>query len=387
MALGKADYFATLVWGPRDQETRNLPMSRVMLSRIYRANCTTGDDSNLDVAGDVQELKRVTGMVVRYSKYDHHAGLAREVYHVQLPPALAAIIYATKSEVWREGLVNILTGLPIGHTEIAAYHRRLLAEATLRNAGSPEEVFLSYLNSMSVEQFRIKSANIASCDAWLDNLREQWQDALIRKPKYVAEAYEREYIYAKGALDRILSYPLSVYQISDRSPRLFGHGGWPTLHRELRHRLLPDLYEVDLSSAHLAIFAMLAGVRSVQAFLAKGDSIWPYLCAQCDLSFTADTKAALKILLYEILFGCLEHRLFFPKGKLTWVLLEPFTKEVQMRFLAVPLIRDILAARKQMLDEIGAKGGMVGADGRMIEIIKGSRKQNIRGMDAKSVLA
>ncbi|HEX2950850.1 MAG TPA: hypothetical protein VHV83_15000 [Armatimonadota bacterium] len=383
--------FCYLIWGPRDLETDNIPMSRVMLNRVYRADSSATDNNNLEVSDDLDDLAKTTGMTIRYSGYDRRGHRAREVYHVQLPPALAEIVYRRRTALWREGLINVVTGESVTHEDVVAYHQRMLVEATIRNASSPEIEFITYMNAHTPSQFRLKHENIAACYALLDEEWLQWKKAEATESEKVVEAYHNEYVYAKWALDRILFYPLTVYQISDRSPRLFGRGGWPTLPRELRRRLLPDLYEVDLAAAHLAIFARLGNVDSALEFLASGRSVWPYLCEQLGLPYTDDVKAALKIVTYEILFGCQEHRLFFPKGKLTLTLLRPLTTEVKARFRALPFVRDLLDARKRLLDQIKADGGMADAYGQWIQIVRGSRAKNgnqaVRGVDSKSVLS
>jgi len=370
--------FGYLLSAYRDEDTGNIPLSTVIVSRIYARDNQVERNTNITVDRDIRAIEALTGCTIKLTKYDKRKGLAREVYLFQLSPEMAEVLYpADAASVLRAGLVNLVTGKLISEKDRAEYAAARLAEIDARNAACPiaeHQVWMHYLNhDIGKPHFRLKPEHIADAVLYTETLDDPDQQE-----------------YARRALVHLLTEPHTLYAWSkqERSPRMFGQGiGWPTINKEMRKRLLPDLLEFDLASCHLAVFAQLGQVQSVVDFLASGQELWRYLAGQIELLYSEEVKAVLKVLVYEIVYGCLVHRLFFPKGKLTRKMLSPFTAAVRAKFLAIPMIVDLLAARQAMLAAIRKAKGATDGYTRWIAMARGNKANGERSVDAKSVLS
>lgn len=365
-----------LMNGPTDPDTGNRPLSAVIISRLYRNDNTIDRDSHINIAKDVMRLAELTGCTIRYTGYDKKNKRAREVWNFVLSPEVSALIFEEDTPMaWREGMVNLITGKLITPKERSEWWARRLAQADAKNAQCGHEegrIWLDYMNHcVTPEMLRPGLENVLQAEHYINSLVD-----------------DEERQYAHRALESILILPHMPYEWSERSLRLFGKGYNPqNITGEIRQLLWPDLYELDLSSCQLAIFAEVCDVPEVKAFLKSGQKIWPYLAAYCGVPLTKATKAVLKIVLYQVIFGAEKHTLFWemPGRSLTAAQLRPFTEDVQKRFLAIPEIAALLAARKRVLKAITEAGGRVDAYNEWIPTVTVGPKD--KRVNARSVLA
>jgi hypothetical protein len=343
--------FGYLLTARRDEDTGNIPLSAGTVSRVYAHDAQAARDRHVCVTRDIDILESLTGCRIELSKYDHHGHRGREVWLFQLSREMADTLYpADAPDLLREGWVNLVDGKLLPRQARAAAAADLLAEIDEVNAmlEMPDEqrATLEYLNhELGPVDYRIRQSDRSAAYAYVQCLDDPAQQS-----------------WAYNALGRIDAWPHVPYTLSrrGRSSRIFGAGlGWPNLPKALRRLLRPDWLEFDLANAHLAIFAALTGCQSLLDFLESGVKPWPWLVEHAGLEYDDDTKAVVKILVYEMIFGCLAHNLFVPKGALTPHLLDRWTEDVQQRFLGLPLIQSILAARRGSYRGIRRQGGLV----------------------------
>ena len=362
-----------LLRAKRSPNSTIIPLSAVMLSRLYAHNPDADRDHHLHVAADIKRLEQITGCEIKLTKYDKNGEKAREVYSFRLNTKLATTIYpTTASELLRGGLVNLVNGRAIPENEIKIYMQAQFEEADRLNAECPIEEhreWLWYMNHYITEKkLRPTKAGFEAAYQYLDT----------------ANMSNSRRNYFRDVVNEISYCPHIPYRWVQKSPRLFGFAGrsYPHIEMAVRTRLLPDVIELDLSSCQLAIFAKLGNIESLLNFLRTRQKVWKYLIEQCDLPMDdyEQLKPTMKILIYEILFGCAEHQLFWRKDGLDRETLKPFTPEVQERFRAIPIVADLLMARNAMLKQIRHDRGMIDAYCRFIQIVK-------HEIDAKSVLS
>lgn len=177
-----------------------------------------------------------------------------------------------------------------------------------------------------------------------------------------------------NALDQLMAIqndPVPRYKpsYSGDTVRVFTAGhSLCTINKELRRILHPDWIELDLKSAQLAIVAEDWGVDRVKTFLRDSEKdIWRDLYDFMEwgsygtgISFE-HAKPALKKGLYATVFGAgrrvitveIIHGYIDTSGRPDFLL----TGEFVDRFLDHPLVKELLRARSEQLEEIKSEGG------------------------------
>jgi len=173
---------------------------------------------------------------------------------------------------------------------------------------------------------------------------------------------------------RILRYiecqPQPFYGASSKenTVRLFSYAHIPQLRREVRKVFTRGWIDADLRCAQLAICARFWNVPSVLQFLYDGRDIWEFLYDELNIpqELRRAAKPALKEALYSLCFGMEEVRIrsllarnLFKNG---------VNREYARRFLPIPLIRDVLVAREEALQQVMEDGGAQTCYGKVLQI-------------------
>lgn len=203
-------------------------------------------------------------------------------------------------------------------------------------------LLLDYMNNLPPHKF-IKTVNKYIKDAYEAaiklNARQvtiQQQIALLRTIEDIAQPF---------------------YQSSgeQRTVRVFGiNESMLMLKKEVRRALTKDWIELDLKSAHLAIFAYLFDITEVNEFLLSGEDIWDSLFEHFNLPYVSEVKKLFKTALYSVVYGMPVANI---KGNLTKELNKIRVFNAGDTFVSHPIIKALITARDQAMKEITAKGG------------------------------
>jgi len=146
-------------------------------------------------------------------------------------------------------------------------------------------------------------------------------------------------------LNAIADQPKVFYRPSrnGNTDRLFGNGANITnLKKEVRKALTKDWVECDAKNLHLAIVAKLWNIDSLKEFLSLGKSFWSYIQNALQVE-GEDSKKYIKEATYGLVYGMskknLEERLDSQLGM-----------GMGKKFLNISLIKDILSARKEVIN-------------------------------------
>lgn len=157
-------------------------------------------------------------------------------------------------------------------------------------------------------------------------------------------------------LNAIADQPKVFYRPSrnGNTDRLFGNGANITnLKKEVRKALTKDWVECDAKNLHLAIVAKLWNIDSLKEFLSLGKSFWQHIIEQLKLAQDhsptssendpEQVKKYIKEATYGLVYGMskknLEERLDSQLGM-----------GMGKKFLNISLIKDILSARKEVIN-------------------------------------
>jgi hypothetical protein len=246
---------------------------------------------------------------------------------------------------------------------------KIATQERLDTAGCQQvQVLAAYLNSLPSARFTKLLQRLDDAYAVADAIKDE-------------QRRQRAYRGLRAFADQ----PQQFYapSVAGRSVRLFGHNaGLATLPREVRKALLRDHTSVDLKAAQLAIVATLWDVPSVKQFLEQDrsdGSIWQDLCEMLGLTYTADNKRGIKQLVYALCFGGGTKRKddAIPKKVRESF---PDVPDLAKRFVALPMIDDLLKARQKAAEKVTADQGGSDCFGNWIPLQEGYGK-------AASVLA
>lgn len=163
----------------------------------------------------------------------------------------------------------------------------------------------------------------------------------------------------RAAMDlrRVQYQPFSPYARarSGRTVRVFPvtHPSVVSARSPVRRSILSGCWECDLTNAQLACAASSWGVRPLLRLLGDEGSAWPHLLRvvrEAHGLAGAQAKTALKPATYAAVFGMEERAI-------RWMLGRRLTFEAADRFLADPIVADLLEKRNDALAEIEANGG------------------------------
>lgn len=254
---------------------------------------------------------------------------------------------------WQDDRVFFTDGRQVTRYAVRAEREKLRHEAmkSIALAGCPDaERLLRYLNSRSPNRYTKMLAN-------LDTAMEVARSLPKKKTQNHARNHVRD--HALNTLRAIRDQPMPFYQASprQRTVRIFPlTASLLTLKSCVRRVLTPDWVDLDLQSAQAAIVARDWGIDSLQAFLLEKDqdqSLWEYLMDQLEIEQDrrSEIKPALKDALYATIFGSEERNICWhfshDAGKIG----------LGRRFLNLPLLQDILAARERRMEEAIEAGG------------------------------
>ena len=361
-------------------------LSSATLSRIYTGDGQAKRRHDFSVTNEISKLQEVIpGLQIALSEYRIKGSKARDVIEFVPPPEVIEILVGEHpldrtGHLKKLGLVDARTGLPVNAAQIADYRAARRAEADATNAACPwleTREFLDFMyHALSPDMFKPKATDVRECDRYLESALEQ------------GHLSADQTLATWRNLDEMLMLRQTFYVWSQHSKRVFTMGyGFATLHSPVRQRLFPDLIEVDLTAAQAATLCAICDVPLLRGLLESGKSLWEYILTE--LGFDGqdkEMKAVLKIVFYSLCFGKSMLRLFrFEKNdyrahkRAIWRL-----KPVQERFLAIPLIREMLVARDQKMIEIRRAGGAYDCDGDWIAT---GKRADGRRVTARSVLS
>lgn len=181
-------------------------------------------------------------------------------------------------------------------------------------------------------------------------------------------------------LNAVLESPKPIYRPSKnlRTDRLFGTGANITnLKKEVRQALTKDWVEFDLQSSQLAIVSKLWNIPALKSFLESGVSIWSELLSYYGLNkaskeVKSEVKKALKERIYGIVYGESKDRI--ANGKIVNDKVEDEGLNIALsrfgiskggvKFLAHPLIKEILKARQTYMKYLLIAGVITDAYGK-----------------------
>jgi hypothetical protein len=119
-------------------------------------------------------------------------------------------------------------------------------------------------------------------------------------------------------------------------------------------------HSFDLKSSQLAVVGKVWGVPSVQTFLGAGGSVWECLADGAGIDISR--KPTLKRALYAVLFGCAKPQI----GRIMGA--GGLDSGAAERFLAVPIIKDLWAARDERIQSIRSAEGICDAFGTYVPL-------------------
>lgn len=286
---------------------------------------------------------------------------ARRATYLILPDALQKAL-DDEDFLCREGKVCLCDGAVFNAAKQRAIREEVRHKAlsASRTAKSKAAVFvLDYLNNLPHHLFGKITRNAAAARKVVASIKGE-------------RSRTQSLAYLRGTLTE----PQPFYQPSSgEGDRIFGVGGCLTmLGSEVRAALAPDWHEADLANAQLAICAKLWGIKEVEAFLARGVSIWQELIRHMEIpaSLHKEAKAVLKESLYAACYGMSRDNLAVNVKKLLDGIGVARSGEL---FLSHPIIKAVLKARARMLRKIRMECGMETCFGRFIPINKGWHKR------------
>jgi len=219
-------------------------------------------------------------------------------------------------------------------------HNDQVMRDTADDARTPiQAMILRYHADLPTNTYQaLISANRADACAWVqDNFKE---DDDTRRLLW-------------GQLDCLFNFPKPYYAIpSEKTNRLYPAAGLANLSsvkREIRKILTRGCVEVDIWACHLAIIARTWHVDSLQKLLenlkSQDKKPWGWFAASLGLELTRDLKQALKQAVYSLAYGASKRNI-----------IKAFDADsgeeagTGKRFLELPIMQDILAARKEQCE-------------------------------------
>jgi hypothetical protein len=174
------------------------------------------------------------------------------------------------------------------------------------------------------------------------------------------------------------------YTISERSPRIFPVGeSLLYLPRDIRKIALTGGVECDLRAAQLAVAAKVWELPITAELLRSKKSIWDELAAAAGLP-VIECKAILKKTLYSVIFGMTQTNL---RRKLEHGTdgLAGIGRKATNRVFRHPVMKELIAARKQKHDESKTKKCVCDAWGNTVYMGPGTPFRTVRSLWAYAI--
>lgn len=310
----------------------------------------------------------------------HSNRLAREIRNHPLPPDLANmreqfIMHPESFDDW----VYLMDGRTANATNRKTITGRRIEEANGYEPviqPPPETLKIQeYMNGLSPKLF--------------ESVTERIPDA--RKAVREEDLFETEEarLVTLQRLIQVETCPKPVYKTADYSPRLYPHGEntLPNLKSALRPILYTDRdVELDLSKAHLAIFAKMAREAGINTSVIDSYlddhmggriDLWTELASSLDLP---DEKAARRAVkrIYAAVYGGDEREVlrrvsneYADQARVEHPGFDSFKP-----LLDHPFVEAVMNVREGILNGIAAKGGMDDATGRRLDLGEFSARDN-----------
>jgi len=158
------------------------------------------------------------------------------------------------------------------------------------------------------------------------------------------------------------------YAPTENSPRLFEDSyGLTYLDRRLRKVVTQGNWEIDLTSAQLAVNAKVWNVEEVQKFLARGGNMWEHLFEIYSIPKTDTAKQIFKTALYSLCYGAGKRRI--QKDWIEACAIHSLDLPIA-KFYRSPLIRALFRAREEQIAKILEARGAYNCFGQFIPVIE-----------------
>lgn len=175
--------------------------------------------------------------------------------------------------------------------------------------------------------------------------------------------HKDNYTYGKSnqitILNGIVAQPKPDYNPADYSFRLFA-GGLPLIDRRIRWELTPELYEIDLKSAHAAYASRYWGIPELYDMLSDREPLWEYLLDYLEVrhSLWYRVEPLVKRTFYGTLYGMETGRI----DLMLWRLISDEFRQgerpwLNRRFSENEIIRQVLRARDREMQRVLRDGG------------------------------
>ncbi len=172
-------------------------------------------------------------------------------------------------------------------------------------------------------------------------------------------------------LKTISDYYQPFYAPVSKSDRLYAiNPSILSLQRDVRIALTKGWVEFDLQNAQLAIVATMWDIPELKDYLSRGNSIWPYLIKNLNLS--SKDKPILKDAIYPIVFGS--------SKKNVELKLSQLGGHIPTKFFELPLIQELWKKRRKEIQKIYACGGGDTVFGVWLPIIGRDKKERYRSV-------
>lgn len=348
--------------GRRDAEGRIL-VDRDTLAKI--CNQPVRDSSGKYFSGIevLNNYRRRVLPTLKWSDYNYFEERARVITHLEWPTGLKEALEKEKRMLCNTtGAVYFDTGLAFTHRrkkEHREYDRKEALEHMAMGGCAEAKTLLRYMNNLPSNRFEKMIPYLEVAQEKVDVI----EDCTVR---------ERQLDILKS----IAIQPQPYYTSYEHTVRIYAHNtSVLNLKRNLRAVITQDFVGLDLRSAQLSIAATVWDIPSISELLLQGVKLWDYLWIAMDCPDDKEGfKDVIKKAIYGLMFGMSKVTLRKgnkdkPKGKYEGLdtLLAPYKLDGK-RFLAIPVIKDILEARKRVYEGIEQAGGARDVFGKWIAI-------------------
>ena len=274
-----------------------------------------------------------TGVILNVREHEYTKGLARTIQAKFHPEVVAAFEQELRTKS-REDLVFFDTGRKVNaDNRLVAFRAAEESQRGTVEADRPNTVILRYfLDSVSTNAYAKFRKNLDTAITFAE----------------MTETDPRRLKAILANLHRLRDTLKPIYEQKPTTNRVFADGyslqSLPKFYRDL---LMPGSIEADLKSCHLVIAAFDWQVQPLIKVLESGRSIWAYLTDAVGVEPTPEAKACLKSAIYAVLYGGGRERI-----------LSYLPSHQHRPFLADPVVRALLKARKDQMSAIKAAGGL-----------------------------
>lgn len=341
--------------GKVDHEGRTI-VDRDTLAAIFKYS----NQRKFSATDILSNYKRRIVPNLEWSDYRYTGEQARVITHLEWPKKVQdALVKERRMLTGKIGPVYFATGEAVtekSKEEHREYDRMLaLDEMAMAHCYEAQQL-LEYMNNLPAETFTIVTSNL---------------DNAMKVAGKIKDETKRNRQY--DILNSVFLQPQPYYKPTERTVRITsGNESVLRLTRDVRAEVTRGFIPVDLKNAQIAIAAKLWNIPSVEKMLQSGVKVWDYL--QTELYTKGDKtqfKGIMKQAVYALVFGMSQTHICkgTKKFKGLDILLKDYGKTGK-DFLRLPLIADILKARKNAFRQIYTNSGGTDAFGRFVPTSK-----------------